>query len=152
MRAKDEIVPHADIVSLLPYFRGTSRAMARIPSRKSVQKNVSNMAELKAIALADLPPPGALRPQPQLAGARSRVVLRSPLEKRRAGSAGARSLTYLHGKMPARRPAHPLVSRLSCCYNKIHHARRTTRPSRSAPAASAAAWPAQARAGTRRGA
>ena len=103
---KDEIVPHADIVPLLPYFRGEfdGGSAARLAFAQVVKKIYRMMpAEDPAIELADLPPPGALRRSRNWQVRGPHVVLRSLLEKRRAGLGRGALLTYyyLHGKMPA---------------------------------------------------
>jgi len=100
--AKDEIVPHADIVSLLPYFQGNFEGeAARLTFAKVVQRMYQMMVE--RIGQADLPPPGALRRNRNWQVRGPHVVLRSLLEKRRAGLGRGALLTYyyLHGKMPA---------------------------------------------------
>ena len=99
---KDEIVPHADIVSLLPYFQGNFEGeAARLTFAKVVRRMYQMMVE--RIGLADLPPPGALRRSRNWQVRGPHVVLRSLLEKRRAGLGRGALLTYyyLHGKMPA---------------------------------------------------
>ena len=104
---KDEIVPHDEIVPLLPYFRGDFEggSAARLAFAKVVKRMYRCMPdEDSAIALADIPPPGLLRRRRRNWQVRGpHVVLRSLLEKRRAGLGGGALLTYyyLHGKMPA---------------------------------------------------
>ena len=103
---KDEIVPHDEIVPLLPYFRGEfdGGSAARLAFAQFVKKMYRMMpVEDPAIELADLPPPGALRRSRNWQVRGPHVVLRSLLEKRRAGLGRGALLTYyyLHGKMPA---------------------------------------------------
>ena len=102
---KDEIVPHDEIVPLLPYFQGNFEGeAARLTFAKVVQRMYRMMpAEDSAIELADLPPLGALRRSRNWQVRGPHVVLRSLLEKRRAGLGRGALLTYyyLHGKMPA---------------------------------------------------
>ena len=104
---KDEIVPHDEIVPLLPYFRGDFEggSAARLAFAKVVKRMYRCMPdEDSAIALADIPPPGLLRRRSRNWQVRGpHVVLRSLLEKRRAGLGRGALLTYyyLHGKMPA---------------------------------------------------
>ena len=103
--AKDEIVPHADIVSLLPYFQGNFEGdAARLAFPKVVKRMYRHMVDMdSAIELADLPPPGAFRRSRNWQVRGPHVVLRSLLEKRRAGLGRGALLTYyyLHCKMPA---------------------------------------------------
>ena len=102
---KDEIVPHDEIVPLLPYFQGNFEGeAARLAFAKVVQRMYRMMpAEDSAIELADLPPLGALRRSRNWQVRGPHVVLRSLLEKRRAGLGRGALLTYyyLHCKMPA---------------------------------------------------
>ena len=98
---KDEIVPHDEIVSLLPYFQGNFEGEA---ARLAFPKVVKRMYRMdSAIELADLPHPGALRRSRNWQVRGPHVVLRSLLEKRRAGLGRGALLTYyyLHGKIPA---------------------------------------------------
>ena len=104
---KDDIVPHDEIVPLLPYFRGEFVG-ASIHLAKVVKRMYRIMPDEEfqeyPIALADLPPPGELRRRSRNWQVRGpHVVLRSLLEKRRAGFGRGALLTYhyLHGKMPA---------------------------------------------------
>ena len=107
---KDDIVPHDEIVPLLPYFRGDFEggSAARLAFAKVVKRMYRIMPDEEfqevPIALADLPPPGELRRRSRNWQVRGpHVVLRSLLEKRRAGLGRGALLTYyyLHGKMPA---------------------------------------------------
>ena len=102
---KDEIVPHDEIVPLLPYFQGNFEGeAARLALAKVVKRMYRCMPdEDSAIELADLPPPGALRRSRNWQVRGSHVVLRSLLERRRAGLGRGALLTYhyLHCKMPA---------------------------------------------------
>ena len=105
---KDEIVPHDEIVPLLPYFRGDFEGGSWIAFAKVVKRMYRIMPDEEfqevPIALADLPPPGELRRRSRNWQVRGpHVVLRSLLEKRRAGLGRGALLTYhyLHGKMPA---------------------------------------------------
>ena len=88
---KDDIVPHDEIVPLLPYFRGDFEggSAARLAFAKVVKRMYRIMPDEEfqevPIALADLPPPGELRRRSRNWQVRGpHVVLRSLLEKRRA--------------------------------------------------------------------
>ena len=104
---KDDVVPHDEIVPLLPYFRGDFEggSAARLAFAKVVKRMYRMMPDEEVpIELADIPPPGLLRRRRRNWQVRGpHVVLRSLLEKRRAGFGRGALLTYhyLHGKMPA---------------------------------------------------
>ena len=102
---QDEIGGHDEIVPLLPYFQGNFEGdAARLNLAKVVKRMYRHMVNMDpAIELADLPHPGALRRSRNWQVRGPHVVLRSLLEKRRAGLGRGALLTYyyLHGKMPA---------------------------------------------------